>query len=74
MAWNGEHMGIGQATLLSRVSTSSAEASWKSSAHQPFQTTPGVPQDSVIEGYVLTWAGMLIQPDRALFACESDIS
>ena len=62
LAWIGKHMGIGQATLFSDVRARAAKATFLTSANRAFQSKSILPDDSVVEGYILIWAGMLIQP------------
>lgn len=56
LAWIGQNMGIGQATLLSRATLTSAGYPNYDAIELPFH--------SMAEGHVLVWAGMLSYVDR----------
>ncbi|KAL7655163.1 hypothetical protein ACMYSQ_007123 [Aspergillus niger] len=60
LAWIGQHMGIGQGMLMSKVVPSLSLCSYVSK--MPFQGYSNLPFQETTEGHVLIWAGMLLHP------------
>lgn len=60
LAWIGQHMGIGQGMLMSKVVPSLSLCSYVSK--MPFQGYSNLPFQETAEGHVLIWAGMLLHP------------
>ncbi|KIW10800.1 hypothetical protein PV08_10099 [Exophiala spinifera] len=59
LAWIGEHMAIGQASVFSTVSCLPKVHELELTS---LETSVTFPADSIVHGYVLLWAGMLLRP------------
>lgn len=62
LAWIGENMGIGQATLMSKVIPPPSILPFKYLTLSSVQGYTSLPFQEMAEGHVLIWAGMLLHP------------